>query len=110
MGKDFEVRELLNGSGSGRFQVTATLSHSNLSLGRELIRTGALSKSGDLTFQLIGDQPCVVFTTFNGTNYEIYPLISQAKGIFNTAITSALRLKRIIEAIELAETSKEETR
>ena len=102
MGKDYDVRQLVDGG----FEVVARLSHSDpycLSLGKELIRTQALSKSAALTFQIIGDQPCTVFRGTNGTGFEIYPLLTQAQAVFNRAVANALRLKLIIEAIRLAE-------
>jgi hypothetical protein len=105
MGKDFELEELVGAVGSGRYQVTAMLTQSDpyyLCLGKSLIRTGLLSKSGNLTFQIINDEACVTFKVLRGANDEIYPQISHAQGLFNGEIANALRLKRVIEAIAQA--------
>ena len=112
MGKDYDVRELVDGAGSGRFEVTAILTHSDaysLRLGQALIETGAIKYAGFL-FRNIGNKPHVIFKVLMGTNYEIYPRIAQAQELFNAAVVNASKLRRVVKAIEIAEaqTSKEQ--
>ncbi len=103
---DYEVREILNPVGSGRFEVTAKLIQNDpylLRLGQGLVETGGI-KHAVFLFSNINNKPHVIFKISHGTPYEAYPLIAQAQAYFNGAIANALRLKTIIEAISLADT------
>ena len=102
---DYEVREILNPVGAGRYEITAKLVQSDpyrLRLGRSLIQTGAISRS-DFLFTNINNEPHVIFKTFHGTPYEAYPLLAQAQGLFNQAISSALKIRAVVQAISLAD-------
>jgi hypothetical protein len=71
-----------------------------------LIQTGALAQARDLTFQVINDQIYVIFRVVAPTNSWIYPRIRAAKDIFIATVNEAVRLKRVVEALELVEPKK----
>lgn len=110
---DYEVREIQNPVGSGRFEVRAMLNvgDTHFRLSKSLIEVGAIRHS-DFQFQNIEGKPHVIFRVSMGTTFEIYPLISQANHVFLSAIREALRVKKIVDAIRLAdsEAGREETR
>jgi len=111
---DYEVREILNPVGSGRFEVKAKLIQNDpyrLRLGHALIERGAI-KHSDFLFRNINNEPHVIFKISNGTPYEAYPLLAQAQGLFTQAVANALKIRAVVQAISLADSqgNEEESR
>jgi hypothetical protein len=107
MSDDYTLKELNEVSGRA-YEITAPIEAARsgplfLQVGKALIRTGAFSRMGGLSFQVVGDEISVTFRLATQQYDDILLAIKRAKSIFFSEVKEALKIQAVIKALNTIE-------